>query len=136
KHPWVLGTSEDADATRNDMKNRTIGRVSMYKSPPPAKKHRSTPPRAGAASSTPSRRSKAVAAPQQQQQQPVLVTPKKTIAEASLAVKNSPVPLATPEQLDEFREKPREEIAQELLGCKKLALQLLDERDRNNEQAK
>jgi len=125
---WVRGP-DDAEATRINLKARTVRRVSQYTSP-----SKGVAPRAGAQSSAPAR--KIMPTPKKE----VLGIPAKAAAPptpktpASAAVsakpKQSPIPQPTPEQIKEFESKPTEELAKELLGWKKLALQLLDERDR------
>ena len=134
---WVRGI-DGAEATRVDLKARTAVRVQKLTSPI-KKETKKTPPRAGAQSSTPARR--VIATPKKQNPvTPVPVrskpaaatpmTPKTPLADKSTIVKSSPIPEPTPEQLRQLDGKPADELAKELLGWKKLALQLLEDRDR------
>jgi serine/threonine protein kinase len=132
---WVVGTAEDCEATKVNMKNRTIGRASQYMSPVKQ-------PRAGAQSSTPSRRPKLkdISLQQQQQQQqqtPVKTSRKEISTAATTSVKETNqhmIANPTPEQLEGFQDQEKDAVVKELLGWKQLALKLLDEREGRTEQ--
>lgn len=107
---WVTGKKEEAEATKTQLKERTIGRASGITGTPTNKKAR--PTAAAAVVATPPHLQHAG-----NEARPVPLSP---------ALVASP----TPEVVAGYEEQPMDDVVKELLGWKQLALKLLDERDR------
>lgn len=136
---WIKNFQEDAQATRVDMKNRTVGRASMFNEPKTPRRstvipnQQQTPVAAAAPAPAPA----AVVAPPA----PAVASlqaPANKQSTSMLTVNQTAAKLAPPtkEQVTAYEQQPMDDVVKELLGWKQLALKLLDERDKVKAESK
>ncbi len=138
---WIVGCDEDSEATKVNMKTRTIGRASMFaeqKKRATVPLHPGTPSKsinnnnnvAPAQVASPAPRAVVapvpVAAPAPAPGPVALANP----AQQKLRTSAKMIQTPTPEQVDNYQDQPLNDVVKELLGWKQLALKLLEEREK------